>query len=265
MSAHISHIFQPRAADIIMLFLEFGIGYALLAKFILFTLDYFESDQIPGLSIPHYRCLLNNNKEIENHISEIRSRKLVLTRIGEKHSYEQNIAIIHRNLSDHLMECLREEKIDPKDIFLSVFHDDKCDINFDRITSYQYCSHFDPTLHSTQTSVLEIEKDKFRNFAGIKAIKRKEIVVCHKIAGDYVVGKEARRQSIKHYIGVPLKIGDKVVALLNIEFHNKVFFKTVDEMKSFYQKEIQAFVYLYEYQIHKKYFFNHLICEEVVA
>jgi|GEM_PF-3375548 len=47
-------------------------------------------------------------------------------------------------------------------------------------------------------------------------------------------------------------------ALLNIEFHNKHYFRGGKVLKDFFRQEVQAFVYMYEYQVHKKYFFKYL-------
>ncbi|HAW53322.1 MAG TPA: hypothetical protein DCX54_13500 [Flavobacteriales bacterium] len=260
-SGLIKQIFMPAAGEIIVIILTCVVFYALLARIVIYTHEFFKKIDAPSLGFPHYRCLLNNNKEIEKHLKELKCGVLSLDNICERHSYEENMQIIHRNFSEHLFASLKDKNKDigGGDIFLSLFHDDEFDIDFENISTFSYSSHYDPTLHNTVTSELNLGNQKFNAFAGIRAIKKKNTVICYKVKkGNYEVGKEERRKSIKHYIGIPLKINGSVVGLLNVEFHNKNIFSSADEMKLFYQKEIQSFVYLYEYQMHKKYFFKHL-------
>ena len=236
------------------------VAYALLAKIVLYTYNHFKKVPTPSLHSPHYRCLLNNNKEIEKHINELKNGKLRLSQIDKKHSYETNIFLIHANLCEHLRNALKENKVNSEDIFISFFHDETFDLYYKKLCLFKYASHYDQVDHSTSTDVIDIKSKQQQNYAGSKAIKTKKIITCVKInKSDYVTERKERRKTIKHYYGIPLKIGaNNVVALLNIEFHNHSIFKTKKEMSNFFKKEIQAFVYLYEYQIHKKYFFNHL-------
>ena len=252
-------IFQPDAGGKIVEFLTYVVAYALAARLVIYCKDYFKVIDAPSLGFPHYRCLLNNNKEIEKHLNELREDCFSLDKMDERHSYEENIQIIHRNFSEHLTSALKEKKIGMSDIFMSLFHDKDFNFEFENRKIFDYSSHYDPTLYDTGTSQIDIGNSSYKDFAGVRAIKRKSPVICHKIgSNNYDIGKEERRQSIKHYLGVPLKINGSVVGLLNIEFHNKSIFSSAKEMKTFYQKEVQAFTYLYEYQLHKKYFFKHL-------
>ena len=261
-SSFIKDVFQPQAGELIVSILTYVVIYALIAKVVIYTLDYFNSPDIPSLGLPHYRCILNNNKEIEKHIAELKNGTLALETIGDNHSYEENLQIIHRNFSEHLLNCLNDKKLGGGDIFLSIFHDKEFDLDFKNISKIHYSSHYDPIHHETSTETLD--KYAHKDFAGIKALKKKTPVICFKVDKDYKVGEEERRQSIKHYIGTPLKINGCSVGLLNVEFHNKPAFNSAKEMKVFYQKEVQAFIYLYEYQLNKKYFFKHLN-EKMVA
>lgn len=196
--------------------------------------------------------------EIGEHIKKV-DKTFDIKNLIDNHAYESNMQIIHRNFSEHLLEVLKEKELSANDIFISLFHQDVPVLNAE-IKEFVYSSHYDPTIHDTLTEKLNIERDK--SLAGIHAIEKKKPIICHKIKnGNYVKGKEERRENIKHYIGIPLKINGIIMALLNIEFHNYVCFQDEKEMKSFIQQEIQAFIYLYEYQLYKRYFF-HLIKEK---
>ncbi|MCF6252494.1 MAG: GAF domain-containing protein [Methylococcaceae bacterium] len=265
-SEFIKSIFQPKISEIIIDSLLVIVLYSLIAKLVLYTLDYFHKVEPPSLCFPHYRCLLNNNKEIEKHIKGLKAGTFTLKNIDKNHSYEENTQIIHRNFSEHLFASLKDSEMGASDIFLSLFHEENFRFDFENIEKFHYSSHYDPTIHETSTSVIEVNKKKFSSFAGIRAIKKKTVVICHTIdKTSYDIGEEERRKSIKHYIGIPLRINGFVVGLLNIEFHNKIIFSSTEEMKAFYQKEIQAFIYLYEYQMHKKYLFQHLNDKMVIT
>lgn len=258
-SGLVKSVFQPSAAEYIIYGITVGVSYALVARVFIHAKDYFSKAVVPALSFPHYRCLLNNNKEIGNHIKDLQKNQLSLDVLNQKHSYEENLQIIHRNFAEHLIESLKDKAPSGNDIFISIFHDGECSLDFTATKCFQYSSHYDPTMHDTSTAEIDTSSAKYRNFAGTKVIKKKAVVICYKISkSDYDLGTEERRKSIKHYFGIPLKINGSVAGLINIEFHNKSFFTSEDDMKSFYQKEIQAFAYLYEYQLSKRYFFFHL-------
>lgn len=230
--------------------------YALLAKIGLFIYEeFFKTTLSTNIKNPHYRCLLNNNEEIGKHIKELKKGTFKIESIMNNHAYEYNIQIIHSNLSEHLIDVLKDENITNKDVFFSLFHQKEINLEDVNIKEFEYVSHFDPTIHHTSTSTLNLEEQT--SFAAVQAIKKKKTIICHKVkSGNYVVGKEERRRTVKHYMGFPLQINGTIVAVLNIEFHNNTFFKNEKEMKEFISREIDAFIYLYEYQIYKKYFFD---------
>jgi flagellar basal body-associated protein FliL len=255
----LNEVFNADASKVIIKIFIFIIIYSILTRIIVYIYDQFKEKEYPNLALPHYRCLLKNNKEIANHINNMRENIFSLTEIDKHHMYEDNIQFIHKNLYDHLSESLKDKKILINDIFISYFHDETFNLDFTKIKYYSYSSHFDPTIFETHTSKIDIQQQKFKYFAGARAIKKKTTVVCAKIGTEnYDKSNKDRRESIKHYFGIPLSIDQKVVGLLNIEIHNKNIFGSENEMKTFYQKEIQSFIYLYEYQLHKKYFFNNL-------
>jgi hypothetical protein len=61
-SQFIEQVFQPSIGDVIVEFLIFVVGYALIAHLVIYTIDHFKSSEIHSLCFPHYRCLLNNNE-----------------------------------------------------------------------------------------------------------------------------------------------------------------------------------------------------------
>ena len=259
-SLFINRIFQKEVAVVIVNVLVFFVCYSLFASVIIYIKKRFYKDDSPSLRNPHYHCLLNNNREIEKHIGELKKRTLNLVSLKDKHFYEQNLQIIHKNMSDHINFVLKDKDLKDKDLFVYFFHDELFSLDFSKIDSFSYISHFDPTIHKTHsTDIIRLDGVGCAKFAGLRAIKTGRSVVISKITkNNYDIGGEERRKTIKHYVGIPLKIGNDVVALLNIEFHNKIFFKSDREFLDFIQKELQAFIYLYEYQIHKKYFFTYL-------
>jgi len=254
----LNNIFNDKVVPYIINFLILISIYALLARIVLFIYEeFFKTEQSTNIKNPHYRCLLNNNEEIGKHIKELKKGTFKLESIMNNHAYEYNIQIIHSNLSEHLLETLKEHNITNKDIFFSLFHHEEINLENSNIENFEYVSHFDPTIHNTSTSLLNLKEQT--SFAAIQAIKKKKIIICHKVkSGNYVVGKEERRKTVKHYIGFPLQINGIIVAILNIEFHNHSFFKSENDMKEFIAREINAFIYLYEYQLYKKYFFDYI-------
>ena len=258
-SDQLEAIFQPAIADGILIFMYVLIWYAIVARFVLYIYDEFKAEPHSTLSSPQQRCLLKCNAEIDKHLKELFDGKFDLQSMVQKHTYEENLQALHQNLTDHLSSALKKEKLPAENIFISVFHDPTFSPEIADIDRLEYVSHYDPTIHDTNTQTLSLCDDSTKGFAGIKALKQNKPVLCSsKGRGQYVIGSAERRESVKHYIGVPLHIMKKPVALLNIEFHNKQYFKSTRELKDFFKREVQAFVYMYEYQLHKKYFFHHL-------
>jgi len=252
-------VFKKEVADGIVLVLTVFVAYCLVLYVVIYFRRRFYVDDASSLGNPHYRCLLNNNREIAKHIGGIKTGTLAFGGLKDAHYYVENLQILHQNMSDHILFVLKDKRIKDKDLFISCFHDDHFVLDYDNISELSYCSHFDPTIHNTSGKSIKLNGDGCEGYAGLEAVNTGKNVVIAKISKkNYVIGNEERRKSIKHYVGIPLKIGDSVVSLLNIEFHNKSFFRNSEEIKDFIQKELQAFIYLYEYQLHKKYFFTHL-------
>ncbi len=213
-----------------------------------------------SLPAPLLNCLFKCNIEIDKHLKELFGGRFNLSSIEQKHNYEDNLQFLHISLVEHLVSALKKKhKMSMDDIFVSVFHDPSFSSDINNIKVYQYVSHYDPSIYNTETEELSLENRETLKFAGIRALLQNKHIICTSTGrGQYVVGSCERRKSIKHYIGIPLNVMKRPVALLNIEFHNKSVFEDAKGMKKFIRNEIQAFIYLYEYQLHKKYFFTHL-------
>lgn len=259
-SSYAVAVLQPSVVAF-LLKIAVGLGcYVVVAKLYFYCLDYFRVVPHDTLSSTHLQCLLRWNMEISRHLNTLFAGKLSLERLAMEHAYEDNLQFLHKAMVSHLLVSLREKKIVAEDIFVSVFHEPTFQPpDQGGVTALQYASHFDPTLHDTDTLTLDSLSDPTRRYAGTRAFTSNKIVLCSVVGkGPYIVGKVARRRSLRHFMGVPIRVMGKAVAVLNIEFHNKVFFKNDHEIKDFYRREIQAFVYMYEYQMNKKYFFHHL-------
>lgn len=258
-SNFLQSVFQPPLPEWVLTTCRTFIWYAVIVRLVLYVIDAFKAEPHMSLTVPQQRCLLKCNTEIDKHLKELFDGKFDLSSMTQKHTYEENLQFLHQSLAEHLTAALKKEKLPSENLFISVFHDPTFSSDVNNITQLEYVSHYDPTFHDTDTGKLSLLDDSTKGFAGVKAFQKNKKVLCSTTGkGQYVVGPCERRQSVKHYIGVPLHVMQRPVALLNIEFHNKQYFKTAREMKAFFRNEIQAFVYMYEYQLHKKYFFHHL-------
>jgi hypothetical protein len=264
-SAFLRSVLQPSISGPVLKIAYCLIGYAVVAKLVLYAVDHFRKDEHFTLQSPHQRCLLKCNTEIDRHLRELFAGKFSLASMAQKHTSEENLQVLHQGMAEHFREVLKLKKLIPENLFISIFHDPTFSPDVEHIAKLEYVSHYDPTVHDTATLEIDINGEATKGFAGVRAFKTNKTVLCSAFGkGQYVTGACERRKSVAHFIGIPLRVMGHPVAILNIEFHGKQYFHSARELKEFFRKEVQAFVYMYEYQVHKKYFFHHLK-ERVVA
>jgi hypothetical protein len=256
-SSFLKSVFTPNCYSWIFLGLKILSAYTILASIVYWIKKKTGSDDnIIKVSNPFLRCLIKINSEIKNHIGLIKEKRLKISEIDGEHKYESNIGLLIQNLHEHIIDTLKEHSLHKGDLFISFYHEPTWTLNFDNIKTLNYHSHFDPSIFQTTNKQIDISQSNL--LAGAKAFQTGNFVLISKIEKkNFNISGNERRKTVKHFIGIPIKIDASPVALINIEFHKNIF-KNYDEMLKYFRNEIMAFVYLFEYQMHKKYFFHNL-------
>lgn len=259
LSKLLEKIFQSQVVELIINFCLFVILYAAVIKIYNFFNQYFsdKSEHIKPEKI--HECLLNNNKEIIDHLEKIEKPKLHHDQFKDFHKYDTNVGLIiataYRTLKDHLTDI--GFKVSDDDLLLSYYHAPMIDSEIANINYLEHTYHHPPQNQEISTKLIIYDDNLHKEYACVKIIRSGRFDCYHKIIDgvNYVIGEVERRKTIKQYFGIPIKLNETCVGFLNVEIHNKKFFKKKKHMKRYFNSYLLAFKYLLEYQALKRIFF----------
>jgi hypothetical protein len=253
---YLSWVMTPAAKSGFKVICIWGVVYASALKILFHFLDAFQPlDKIKQEPERINACLLNINKEIKRHLTEIEEDpdKAIPT-FTKSHNFDVNVAHIVDCLANHMKQAFANIKPKNRDIFISVYEMKSSESDPDALGSLHYLAHWDPQRDTVFSMSIDLGQSKYKGYECVKAITQKQGTVSLLDCTKYK--KSRNRGDIKHYVGMQLQHQEDTLGFLNIEFHYKQFFSDEAQMLDFVEKEILAFKYLIEYQFLKKRFFS---------
>lgn len=237
--------------------------YATLVKIALVFVARFEVRLAGGVDYNSIKHLYKkNNLEIEQHLKDIKLPAFGKQNFLKFHAFNPNINLLIYSLDAHLRHAISptEGKLRQRDLCISLYElvESKPELA-DRGSRFTLAAHYDPACFELKTVDIYVNAIDFQGFAGVRAIKNGNTVCVPNCSnGTYFKGSIKRRRHVKQYFGIPLEVGGQIVALLNIETHNKNCFASAKQMEDFFSEHLYPFKCLFEYQFLKRNFFAEL-------
>ena len=254
-------LIKPKGTDVLIGIGLAVIGYATVVKVALLVIGRFEIPLISGFdngSLLH--LFKKNNKEIEQHLADIKLTTFNQQSFGRFHTFGPNINLLVYSLNEHLLSVLPSSsgRVRQRDLCISFYEIVPAESQSARGQCFKLVAN-----HPAQLEVKTVEMFTadpiFAGFAGVKALKGGvPICIPNCSAGEYVKAGVKRRKNVKQYFGVPMEVTGQRAGLLNIEIHNKICFASAKLMEDFYSEDLYPFKCLFEYQLLKREFFTQL-------
>ena len=254
----LSHIFTPAIMPWVTVPCYVLIFYATVGKVLLLVFNAYPVTQLTSTNPDRLsHCCLRINEEISAHlVSILADLKTASAKFTTNHHFKQNVALAVEMLSEHIVRTVAQAR--SRDVFISLYEVPSFeDLNSPR-NELAYVTHHDPKrdlVHSKRISFVDSVQ---KNYECVKCVNSTSATSVVFDCSLYEKTPAKRHKSIKHYVGMKLVCGDTLLGFLNIEFHNKKFFASEEEMFDFLESHLVAFRYLIEYQFLKKAFFHTL-------
>ncbi len=256
-------IFTPPLIPFIVTPLLVIAVYATLMKVFLVACDFFPSTRVRMIdpqALNH--CLLRINQEIQREWQEIVGNPSQAATVFTNDSqFVSNIGLVVKNFVSHIKESLAGAE--EKDVFVSVYSIPNFqDLDAPR-GSLTYVTHYDVREDWIHSREIIFASEKYKNYECVKCIKsplRTRILLDCK--NDYAKSESSRLKKVEHYIGMKLQVEHRfsgfeqniLLGFVNIEFHNKRFFSSEEEMSEYVKQHMVAFKYLLEHYFLKSLF-----------
>lgn len=218
---------------------------------------------------------LNLNREIESHLNKLdgSDKKKFLKDLNVHHHFEQNLGLIVLSMVEHVAESL---KIDQKrkDVFVSIYAvkdfekglglsefdsstNEFMAISENRTYTLNYLTHWDATSAHRYSERIDINAVKYQQYECVKAYKLRKYIHTSVDSKNYHCDpNNPRAKTTESFLCFFITIGDVVVGLVNVEFHNNKIFDTDEDMIQYIQSDLMPFKYMIQYQFLKKRFLN---------
>jgi hypothetical protein len=159
-----------------------------------------------------------------------------------------NIHLVLEGLNEFMAESMRSDGVDKSDLHLS-FMEVSNNAGETRLVVVRY---IDGKGYEVSEPTISMADGLEKNYACCRvASSGKNEVLQYVTAKNFFFGDNARRKSIKHYIGLPVAVRRETVGVINIELHKKVFSSRA-AMKKFVEGYLFPFRSLLQYQCQRK-------------
>lgn len=257
LSVWLAQVFTPAAVPIVEYPLLAIAGYATAMKIGLLILDAYPATRIKitepeGLN----HCCLRINEEIARHLASIlASPATAVTTFTTYHNFKVNVALVVQSLADHIKSTLSGSR--SRDIFISVYAVPCFEDTSAPRDTLEYLTHVDPKRDFIHSRSISFSDGAFRQYECIKCVHSPhETCFVLDCQSNYYRSASKRHKTIQHYVGMKLQANGTLLGFVNIEFHNKRFFVSEDEIVDYVETHLIAFRYLLEYQFLKRAFFE---------
>lgn len=264
-SSWVASIFHQNFVPVIQTLSLMTIVYSVAVKVALIVIEFFPADSVRGKNpegLNH--CVIRVNDEIARHLFSVKSNPAALAgTFDASHQFEVNLALIAHSLSDHIVSTLKDAK--RPDIFISVYQVPGFEELPDNPRGLNYVTHFDNKRDHIRTREIDFSNPKLAGYECVKCSRSEgRTVIVLNCQSDYQKGHDRRHSTTKHYIGLKLAVSDakgsdNLLGFVNVEFHNKKFFQTEEEMQDYLESNLVAFKYLFEYQFLKRTLFRAIV------